>query len=137
MNLNTYAQAAGPAIKYAADARGARVPAFALVLAPMCPQRPTDVKIIARHPQEPGPDFHARVLELETFALALHRGQELRELQVMFINCLPSVEWRQRQLQRYALHWEITYAQNAMHRVAACGALARLAGLTYAEQKPC
>jgi hypothetical protein len=77
------------------------------------------------------------VLELETFALALHRGQELRELQVMFINCLPSVEWRQRQLQRYALHWEITYAQNAMHRVAACGALARLAGLTYAEQKPC
>ena len=137
MNLNTYAQAAGPVIKYAADSRGDRVPAFALVLAPMCPKWPTDVKIIARHPQEPGPDFHARVLELETLALALHRGQEMRELQVLFINCLPSVEWRQRQLRRYELHWQITYERGALDRVGACAALAKLAGLTYEEQKPC
>ncbi len=132
-NLNAYAQAAGPAIKYAADARGPTVPAFALVLAPMCPQWPTEVKIIAHRPDESGRDFHARVVELEALALALQRDQELREVQVLFINCLPPVEWRQRQAQRYAQHWLIAYAPNALDRVAACGALLRLWGLTHEE----
>ena len=132
-NLNAYAQAAGPAIKYAADARGPAVPAFALVLAPMCQQWPTEVKIIAHRPDESGRDFHARVVELEALAVALHRGQELRELEVLFMNCLPPVEWRQRQIERYAQHWLIAYAPNALDRVAACGALLRLWGLTHEE----
>lgn len=133
MNLTSYAQAAGPAVRYSVDARGPAVPAFALVLAPMCPQWPTEVKIIAHRPDESGRAFHARVVELEALEVALHRGQELRELEVLFINCLPPVEWRQRQVQRYALHWQIAYEQNALDRVAACGALLRLWGLTHEE----
>jgi hypothetical protein len=37
-------------------------------------------------------------------------------------------------LRRYELHWQITYERGALDRVGACGALARLAGLTYAKE---
>ena len=69
MSLDAYEQAAGPAERFAADARGPCVPTFALVLAPMCPEWPTVVRIVAHRPGECGAEFYARVVELE----ALHR----------------------------------------------------------------
>lgn len=137
MSLDAYEQAAGPAVRFAADARGPNVPAFALLLAPMCPEAPTVVQIVAHRPGETGAEFHARVVELEALALATERGQELCEMEVLFLNCLPPIKWRELQQTRYMLHWRLTYGRDVMHRIAACGALARLHGLTYEDQRQC
>lgn len=56
MKLAAYERAAGPYVRFAADARGAAVPAFALVLAPMTPQAPTIVQLVAHKPGEPAAD---------------------------------------------------------------------------------
>lgn len=74
--------------------------------------------------------------ELEALALAIERGQDLCEMQVLFLNCLPPVQWRDLQQRRYMLHWRMTYGHDVMHRIAACGALAELWGLKHKEQAP-
>lgn len=122
MTLDSYAQAAQPAIRYAANAQGTSPPGFALIAAPMTPEHPQHVLILARRPGESGPAFQARVVGLESLGVALARGHELRELDVLFIDSLPPAQWRMRQLERCHLHWLATYGATES-RLAACAAL--------------
>lgn len=121
--LTHYAQAAGPRVRYAADAQGHDVPAWAVVAFPMTAAHMETATPVPRVPGESGPAFHARIVGRVVSEMAQGYGDTPWAATVLFMDALPPREWQMQQAQRRALRWQTVHGMTGLSRVWAASRL--------------